>query len=84
MYTNSEIKRTAKAAFESYTGGTVRISDIVLLEASDDRTYIRFEIKDIEWVFVSYICDRFTDVNGREVECVWVGENTLERIGRRK
>lgn len=38
MYTNSEIKRTAKAAFESYTGGTVKISDIVLLEASDERT----------------------------------------------
>lgn len=82
-YSNYEIRRTAMAAFEFYTGARPKPSEITLLEASDDRTYILFRVRDIEYRFTSYICDRYTDSIGDYHECVWAGDGTLERLGRR-
>jgi len=82
-YSTMEIKKTARAAVTAYCGAEPKLYSITLLEASDDRTYILFRVYDIEYRFTSYICDRFTDANGEEVECVWVGDGTLERLGRR-
>lgn len=81
-YTKTEIKKTAQAAVRSYTGTEPKLSTITLLEASDDRTYILFRVCDIEYRFDSYICDRYTDSTGYH-ECVWVGDGTIERLGRR-
>lgn len=75
-YTMTDIKRTAQAAIRSYTGTEPKLSTITLLEASDDRTYILFRVCDIEYRFSSYICDRRTD-------SIWVGDGTIERLGRR-
>lgn len=81
-YTKTDIKKTAQAAIRAFTGMEPKLSQITLLEASDDRTYILFRVSDIEYSFNSYICDHFTDKYG-EHECVWVGDGTVERIGRR-
>ena len=81
-YTNTEIKRTAQAAVRAYTGVEPKLSQITLLEASDDRTYILFRVCDIEYRFNSYICDRYSDKYG-DHECIWVGDGTVERLGRR-
>ena len=81
-YTNTEIKRTAIAAFENYTGARgTKLCDITLLEASRDRTYILFSVHGIEYRFDSYVCDHF-EMNGKEIECIWCGNGTVERIGR--
>ena len=83
-YTKTEIKRTAIAAFESYTGARgTKLCDVTLLESSDDRTYILFSVHGIEYRFDSYICDRYV-WEGKECVCVWVGDGTVERIGRRR
>ena len=82
-YTNTEIKRTAQSAFHFFCGVEPKLSQITLLEASDDRTYILFRIADIEYRFESYICERYTDQNG-DHECVWCGDGTVERLGRRR
>lgn len=82
-YSKYEIKKTAAAAFEFFTGARPKFSDIHLLEASDDRTYILFRVRDIEYSFTSYICERFTDAAGNEIESIWCGDGTLERLGRR-
>lgn len=81
-YTNTEIKRTAKAAIESFTGCTTKLSDITLLEASCDRTYILFKVKNIEYRFTSYK-ETINFSNGKTIESVWCGDGTIERIGRR-
>lgn len=77
------IRNTAKAALESFTGCTVKSSDLTLLEDNGERTYIRFRVKDIEYVFNSYVCDEFIDEKGIEHKCIWVGEDTITRVGRR-
>lgn len=67
--TNTEIKKTAQAAFRSEFGVEPKLKDIRLLEASGDRTYILFCIGKHTYRFDSYV-DRFG--------AVWVGEGTLE------
>ena len=81
-YTKTDIKRTAQTALYNYIGIEPKLSQITLLESSDDRTYILFRIAGIEYRFFSYICDRYTDERGYH-ECVWCGDGTVERLGRR-
>lgn len=81
-YTKTQIKRTAQAAVYSYTGVKPTLSQITLLEAADDRTYIRFRIGVVEYRFSSYICDRYFDLENKLIECVWVGDGSLTRLGR--
>lgn len=82
-YTKTEIKRTAQAAIRSFTGLKPKLNQITLLECSDDRTYILFRVVDIEYRFKSYVFMPFTDDNGERIEPVWVGDGTIERLGRR-
>ena len=82
-YTKTEIKRTAQAAIRSFTGIEPKLSQITLLECSDDRTYILFRVTDVEYRFTSYVFRPFTDENGKRVEPIWVGDGTVERLGRR-
>ena len=71
--TNTQLKKTAQAAIRSFTGTEPKLSTITLLEASGDRTYILFRVCDIEYRFTSYL---FSD------NSVWVGDGTVERLGR--
>lgn len=64
------MKKTAQAALESEYGFKPALNEIVLLEASDDRTYIRFKVRDHEYVFSSY---KWEDGS------VWVGKGTIEK-----
>jgi hypothetical protein len=66
--TNTEIKKTAQAAFRSEFGVTPLLKDIRLLEASGDRTYILFRIGKHEYTFNSCV---YPDGS------VWVGDGTL-------
>ena len=68
---NTNLKKTAQAALESEYGFKPSLNKIVLLEGSDDRTYIRFKVKNHEYVFSSY---KFADGS------VWVGSGTIEKI----
>lgn len=81
-YTQTDIKRTAQAAVYCFTGMEPKLSWITLLESSEDRTYILFRVRDIEYRFSSSVFDRWTDEDG-EHESIWVGDGTLERLGRR-
>ena len=65
------IKKTAQTALESEYGFKPALDKIVLLEADDDRTYIRFTVKNHEYVFRSY---KYSDGS------VWVGCGTIEKI----
>lgn len=56
---------------ESKYGFKPSLDKIVLLEACDDRTYIRFKVSVHEYVFRSYT---FADGS------VWCGEGTLEQV----
>lgn len=64
------IKKTAQAALESEYGFKPALDKIVLLEASDDRTYILFRVGRHEYRFESY---KWSDGS------VWVGEGTIEK-----
>jgi len=68
---NTWIKKTAQAALESEYGFKPGLEKIRLLEASDDRTYIRFKIYEHEYTFSSY---KFMDGS------VWVGPGHIEKI----
>lgn len=65
------LKKTAQAALESEYGFKPAMKDIVLLEGADDRTYIRFRVRNHEYSFNSY---KWADGS------VWVGSGTLEKI----
>lgn len=65
------LKKTAQAALDSEYGFKPALERIVLLEASDDRTYIRFRVKDHEYSFNSY---KWPDGS------VWVGSGTIEKV----
>ena len=82
-YTKTEIKRTAQAAIYAFTGMEPKLSQLTLLEASDDRTHILFRVNDIEYSFNSYIFGRFIGADGKECESIWCGDGTVERLGRR-
>lgn len=66
--TNTALKRTAQKAIASEFGMEPKLKDIVLLEASGDRTYILFKIGKHEYSFDSY-----TYADGS----VWVGPGTI-------
>jgi len=65
------IKKTAQAALESEYGFKPALDKITLLEASDDRTYILFLVRNHEYRFESY---RLSDGS------VWVGHGTIEKL----
>lgn len=67
---NEKLKRTAQAALESEYGFKPSLQSIVLLEGSDDRTYIRFRVRNHEYSFHSYL---FSDGS------VWVGKGTITK-----
>ena len=67
------LKLTAQAALENEYGFKPALKDIVLLEGSDDRTYILFRVKNHEYRFTSHIFN----IN---VGDVWVGDGTIEKI----
>ena len=69
-YTNTNIKKTALAALESEYGFAPNLKDITLLEASGDRTYIRFRVGIHEYSFNSFTWP---------VGSVWVGHGTIEK-----
>lgn len=69
-YTNTDIKKTAQTALKSDYGFAPLLKDITLLEASGDRTYIRFLVAGHEYSFSSY---HFHDGS------VWVGSGTIEK-----
>lgn len=68
--TKDLLKKTAQAALESEYGFKPALADIVLLEASDNREYIRFTVRRHEYEFRS--C---TWPDGS----VWVGYNTITK-----
>ena len=67
----TNLKKTAQAALDSQYGFRPALDAIVLLEGSDDRTYIRFRVRQHEYSFRSY---KFDDGS------VWVGSGTIEQI----
>lgn len=67
----NELRKTAQISLESEYGFKPALNDIVLLEGSDDRTYIRFRVHQHEYVFSSYL---FWDGS------VWCGNGTIEKI----
>lgn len=67
----TKLKKTAQAALESEYGFKPALNDIVLLEGSDDRTYILFSVKNHEYRFDSY---KWSDGS------VWVGNGTIEKL----
>lgn len=69
--TKDKIKKTAQAALRSEYGFKPSLNDIVLLEASDDRTHILFRVKGHEYRFTSYL---FNDGS------IWCGNGTIEKI----
>ena len=69
-YTNTDIKKIAKAALKSEYGFKPRLKNIILQEVSFDRTYIRFAVGIHEYIFNSY---RLPDGSVR------VGSGTLEK-----
>ena len=68
--TKTELKRTAQVALQSEYGFCPALKDVVLLEGSDDRTYILFTVKGHEYAFNSHL---FWDGS------VWVGRGTIEK-----
>ncbi len=73
-FTKQEIKKTAQAALKSEYGFAPPLSEITLLEASDDRTYILFSVRNKEYRFTSYI------LTYGDIESVWVGDGTITRV----
>ena len=67
---NLNLKRTAQAALYSEYGFQPALDRITLLEGSDDRTYIRFNVGSHEYSFDSY---KWPDGS------VWVGKGTIEK-----
>lgn len=65
------LKHTAQVALNSEYGFKPALDSIVLLEGSDDRTYIRFKVRGHEYVFRSYL---FSDGS------VWCGSGTIEKV----
>ena len=69
--TKRDLKKTVQVAMDSKYGFKASLDNIILLEGSDDRTYIRFKVRGHEYVFDSYT---FADGS------VWCGEGTLEQV----
>lgn len=75
----TELKKVAKSALKSEYGFTVaKLSDIVLLEACGDGTYILFEVNGNKYRFNSHL-----DVDRDYNFTVWTGKGTIEKVERR-
>lgn len=72
--TKDLLRKTAQIALGSEYGFKPSLGDIVLLEGSDDRTYIRFTVKGHEYVFRTF---KYSDGG------VWCGRGTIEKVERR-
>ena len=72
--TKTELKAIVYEALKSEYGFGPKKSDIVLLEASGDGTYILFRIGSKQYKFDSYIMTS-PGVKGT----IWVGSGTIER-----
>ena len=66
-----QLKKTAQVALESEYGFKPALDKIVLLEGSDDRTYILFRVGSHEYRFNSY---KWADGS------VWCGSGTIEKL----
>lgn len=73
--TKTELGRIARCALEYEYGFCPALKDITLLEASDDRTYILFNVNGHEYSFRSRLV--WDGV-------VWCGPGTIEKLEPRK
>lgn len=78
-WTKKDMKITAQKALEAEYGFAPAISKIILLEASGDRTYIYFRVRDQRYTFRSTIDVYGVDESGEPLEAIWVGRGTLEK-----
>lgn len=67
------MKETAQIALKEQYGFAPALNKIILLEGSDDRTYIRFMVGLHEYRFDSY---QFPPTSGS----VWCGEGTITQV----
>lgn len=72
--TKDIMKHTVQRAMENEYGFRPPLSQITLLEAADDRTYILFSVNKHEYRFTSFI----STIGG--CETVWVGKGTIEKL----
>lgn len=68
--TKDAFKKTAQVALKANYGFAPALSNIVLLEACDDRTYILFRVGSFEYRFKSW---KYLDGS------VWCGRGTVEQ-----
>lgn len=71
--TNRELKHIAVTALQSEYGFSPKPSDIILLEASGDGTYILFRVAEHEYRFDSYISHCV------DMETIWCGHGTITK-----
>jgi len=72
--TKRELKHIAVTALRDEYGFAPKQSDVRLLEASGDGTYILFDVLGKEYRFDSYI----SHIGG--METIWCGSGTIEKI----
>ena len=68
---NQKLKKTAQAALQSEYGFKPALDKIVLLEASDDRSYILFRVGLHDYRFESSVSSDGS---------VWVGRGTIDKL----
>lgn len=78
-WTKTDLKKTAQKALKEEYGFAPALNDIVLLEASGDRTYIYFSVRQNKYTFRSSIDIYGTDENGEQIESLWIGKGTIEK-----
>lgn len=69
--TKTTLKKIAQTALESEFGFAPAISNITLLEANGEGTYILFSVKGKDYRFESRLLLDKT---------IWVGKGTIERV----
>lgn len=75
IYSNTELKKIAKAALRNEYGFAPASTNITLLEASSDGTLIRFKVDDKEYLFESYQIV----IDGKPAT-IWIGEGTITKL----
>lgn len=76
--TKSDLKRIAMAALEANYGFSPMMSKIELAEANDNGTRIAFYVGRHYYEFYSHLIVYNTEKG--QVETVWVGEGTIEKL----
>lgn len=71
--TNRELKNIAVTALRDEYGFAPKPSDVILLEASGDGTYILFRVAEHEYRFNSYIS------HYGDMETIWCGKGTITK-----